>query len=29
MLYHPVNTLKFDQEILRDMPDTGEATIGS
>jgi hypothetical protein len=28
MLYHPVNTLKFNQDILRDMPDEREATIG-
>ena len=28
MLYHPVNTLKFNQYILRDMPDAREATIG-
>jgi hypothetical protein len=28
MLYHPVNTLKFDREILRGVLDTGEATIG-
>jgi len=28
MLYHPVNTLKFNQDILRDMPDAREATIG-
>jgi hypothetical protein len=28
MFDHPVNTLKFDQEILSDMPDAGEAPIG-
>jgi hypothetical protein len=28
MLYHPVNTLKFNQGILRDMPDAREITIG-
>jgi hypothetical protein len=28
MLYHPVNTLKFNQDILRDMPDAREATMG-
>jgi len=28
MLYHPVNTLKFGQEILGDPLDAGKATIG-